>query len=340
MTGRHPFTLPTTQGGRAALLTKQHGVAARAGNPPPNGGAGFDRVERMPPRYLGAISSASTKGDSMPSEAGEKNYYLVNGKRYPRVTSVIKDTVAKPAVMKWMYTQTRDTISGLVNVLSGGDGVNKPLVTRGLLLDMLSDADMLEEYLAENELRPQDVMEAQGVIGTERHELFETLGRLGLASPSRAWKRAEWILKNTNDGHERAIADWWLTRMPIVTASEVRLPSHEHVYCGTCDLVWENDLGLTITDLKNRKADDPCVVAHRTEGAADRCHVRHSYESDQIQVGAYEIAWNELNPRTPAVRRTVLIAKADGRWTEDEVTLDSSIFLDYLSAWKKLKGVV
>lgn len=279
----------------------------------------------------------------MPSEAGNKDYYLVNGKRYPRVTSVIKDTVAKPAVVRWMYTQTRDTISGLVQVLLEGiDEVPNDAAHEAVLkvLDMLTDADMLEEYLAENELRPQDIMEAQGVIGTERHELFETLGRLGLASPSRAWKRAEWILKNTDDGHERAIADWWLTRMPIVTASEVRLPSHEHVYCGTCDLVWENDLGLTITDLKNRKADDPCGVAHRTERAADRCHVRHSYESDQIQVGAYEIAWNELYPVNPVYRRTVLIAKADGRWTEDEVTLDSSIFLDYLSAWKKLKGVV
>jgi hypothetical protein len=282
----------------------------------------------------------------MPSSAGNKAYYSFYGwdeekqrvdrrteLRFPRVTTVIQDTVAKPALMAWAYRHTRDVISSIAGIDSVMiDDETVPMI------EILSDGDWLEEFLKENELRPDDVALEAAVIGVERHALMEELGKLALGPSEDADTAKARVMLESEDGHERAIADWWLTRDPDVVASEVTLVSRRHWYAGTCDLVWYDGDRLTITDLKNRKADAPCAVDHRTEEAADRCHITHSYETDHIQVGAYDIAWNEEHPQQQAVRKTVLVAKADGRWVEDEVHLDSSIFLDYLSAWNKLKG--
>jgi hypothetical protein len=254
-----------------------------------------------------------------------------------RVTSVIKDTLAKGQLVDWAYRHTRDVVSGLVSTLIDG-GVDVSEIT-----DLLTDADWLEEYLKENQLRPDDIKEEAGELGTEKHALLEKLGKLALGNyedEDMAYARS--VLDKTEDGHEYAIAEWWVRNDPLVVASEKTLVSMKHGFAGTVDLVWvtgEEPGRLTITDLKNRKADRLCGVNHKTEAAALRCHVGTPYESDFIQVGAYDIAWREGQPHMPPDRRTVLVAKADGSYVEEESEYDSSIFLDLLSVWKKMREV-
>ena len=77
--------------------------------------------------------------------------------------------------------------------------------------------------------------------------------------------------------------------------------------------------GLVLMDLKTRK-----------EGA-------RVYTSDEVQVGAYEMAWTRMNRRT-VDRRTVLVAREDGTWDEVEATTPPAVFIHLLAVYSILKG--
>lgn len=271
----------------------------------------------------------------MAGPAGNRDYYEVRvGNRvshFPRVTTVC-DIIGKPAIADWSYRHTRDVISGVVSVLTEAQASAYDI------LELLRDADDLEEYLKANQLRPNDIKEAAGAVGTEKHKLFQLLGEAALSHTEDADITIATQRLDSADGYERAIADWWLATRPKVVASELTLVSFRHQFAGTTDLVHTESNGtVTITDLKNRKADEPCAVNHKTEEAAERCHARGGpYETDHVQTGGYEIAWLEERG-IPVLRRTVLIAQPDGRWRERESTIPSSTFLDALALYNKLR---
>jgi hypothetical protein len=266
----------------------------------------------------------------MARAAGNDSHYtfvlknVVTGKydnscviRLPSVTTIIGEVLAKPMLVGWAYRFTRDAIAGTVNILHNEMGVDPDLI-----LDTLSDGDNLEEYLKENQLRPDDFKSEAADRGTVAHDLLERIAGAYLEADEVAAERiAQRVLADPKSpGWNRAVAGWWLDRSPSVVESETKLLSLQHGFIGTVDLIWEDwDGNLTVTDLKSRK-----------EGAVP-------YESDHIQCGAYVEAYEETTGRV-VDRTTVLVVRADGSWVEETSDLDNrGIFLDLLSAYKKLK---
>lgn len=230
----------------------------------------------------------------------------------PSSTTIVKQTLAAPQLIGWAYRTTRDNISGLVS-----SAIDVRLERPDDIIDILTDADMLEEWLKDNRARPDDVRDERADEGHERHAVFERLANAGLQDDESDLRLAA-KLSDSNDGWEAGIGQWWLDRQPHVLASEKVLPCPQHGYCGTGDIVWQNVLdlvGVTVTDLKTRKAD---AVA---------------YDSDFYQIDSYKTAWNLLYPSRQAVRSTALIVRADGSYIEEENHLPDGSFLKLKEVW-------
>lgn len=228
----------------------------------------------------------------------------------PSSTTIIKRTLAAPQLVPWAYRTTRDNIAGLVNYL-----VNVMNVSADDVVDCLSDADWLEEYLKENGLRPDDVRDERADEGTREHE---TLERLASLDHDDSMSLAARLVDSTNP-REVAISSWWLAVEPHVVAAERVLPCPQHGFCGTADLVWYDGMVKVVTDLKTRRA-----------GLFD-------YTSDQYQVDSYRTAYNLLHPDAPAERGSVLLAFDDGTYDEAEVILPPGSFLELKAVDDKIQ---
>lgn len=238
--------------------------------------------------------------------------------RLPSVTHIIGSVVAKP-LDGWVYKVTRDNISGLVSVLTD-DG---SYVHVDHIIDMMTDADMLAEYMKENRLRPEDVAEDASERGTREHAMLEGLCKAYLESDETAAEQ----LANRTLGREaaspwaKAIAGWWLERYPRVVASEDVLYSLSLGCAGTADLVWRDEDGqVGVTDLKTRGEGKP------------------AYRSDFIQVDGYAEMWTEMTGDT-VVHQTVLIAREDGTVDEYDSPLKPGSFRKVKALYDDLKGV-
>jgi len=264
----------------------------------------------------------------MPRLVGDSKFYTFhlrqgNG-RYsqdftislPSVTSIIHSVFAAPALQRWNYSQTRDSIAGLAAVSKGFDAEN------GLsLIEMIEDGDVLEEWLALNKMRPEDISREAMERGSREHETLEGLARTALAEgPEAAAEQASKLGTNgASSPWAYATADWWLTRLPRVVASEqvvYQLEPHGG-FAGSLDLVYEVPRApivgtkRVLMDLKSRK-----------EGAG-------IYDSDEIQVSAYELAWTQ-NSGLPVDEKSILVVREDGTWIEEEATVPAKVFLNLL----------
>ena len=266
----------------------------------------------------------------MPRAAGSGAHYTfvlknVSTGRYdkdveialPSVTTIIGRVLNKPSLPAWYYNQTRDNLAGLVAV-SMWDST----VAADDLLDTLSDADMLEEWLAENRMRPVDIRNARAEEGTAAHTFLEQLCETYLAAdkdPAAPIAVARKMQENPAcDGYHHAVADWWLSRQPEVIASEQVVYSLKHGYAGTVDLVWEEDGYLVVTDLKTRK-----------EGQTVR-------DSDDLQTAAYAEAYEEMTGQT-VYFRSVLIVRSDGSWDEPTAVLPREAWHSVLDLYRALR---
>lgn len=229
----------------------------------------------------------------------------------PSVTSVIKSTLAAPALVGWAYRSTRDAISGTVGVLA-----SDPALRPEDIVDMVEDADWLEEYLKENRLRPEDVRDARGEVGTTAHLSLEKL-----AEAEAPLDLAEKLQANPRSTPEqRAVASWFLEAKPTIVATEKIMYSLRHRFSGTVDLIWQDQSGKRIlTDLKSRRAG------------------LGVYTSDEAQVGGYQIMYEEMTG-LKIDQRSVLLAQDDGKYLEEPVTTSPEVFLHLLAAYRLLKG--
>jgi hypothetical protein len=235
--------------------------------------------------------------------------------RLPSVSTVVKAVLAAPGLVPWAYAATRDAISGLSAVL-----YEDMDIAGAEVMDTFMDPDMLEEYLKENGLRPDDISKDAMARGTREHKHLEDLAKLQLKDFADAENKA-WSMTEKADGWERAIADWWLNSAIEVEASEMTLFDPAHGFAGTADLVWYDDGMLTMTDLKTRK-----------EGA-------RAYASDMIQVDGYMTAWEYMYPDKPlSGGGSVLVARADGTYVHQKVTVPRGTFLKVKELYDILEG--
>lgn len=192
------------------------------------------------------------------------------------------------------------------------------------LIEIIEDADVLEEWLKLNKMRPEDLSREGMERGSREHETLEGLARTAFTEglESAAEKAGRLRENKASTPWTRAIAEWWLTRLPQPLAAEqvvYQLEPHGG-FAGSLDLVYEGEDGRTLMDLKTRK-----------EGA-------EVYDSDRIQVAAYELAWTQ-NTGRPVDNKTILVARADGSWVEEESDVPGSVFLHLLAVAKILDSV-
>lgn len=226
--------------------------------------------------------------------------------RLPSVTHIIGDVVAKNQLPDWYANRMLDHISGLASVATDTEA----------LLDTLTDADMLKEYLKDNKMLVSDVVNEAADRGTAEHAMLEHLAKCFMEDGEEA---AEGIARralnrNETSNYAKAISAWWLDRYPHVVDAERVLYSLRMGCAGTVDLVTRGPNGEhCITDLKTRKA------------GAD------AYRSDEIQVDGYADMYEETTG-VPIQHRTVLLAREDGTWDEYIVGVPRGTF-------KKVKEV-
>jgi hypothetical protein len=254
----------------------------------------------------------------MPSQAGDaKHYELVNPvtkevELLPRVTSIIGRTLNKPHLITWAENFARDAIFFAFKELTP--------VQR---LEVLEDVDDFHQWLKDQGLTVRDYTKVRQTEGKEAHATLEALGE---ADEVDALRMAQRILGDPDSytGYEYASARWWMDTKPKVLMSEALLVSWKHRYAGTVDLIWQDERGNhIITDLKSRRAD------------------LGMYESDDIQTGAYSIAYKEMDGlvwKASNIRRTVLLVHPDGTYKHADTKLDEEAFLDLRSLYRKMTG--
>lgn len=162
----------------------------------------------------------------------------------------------------------------------------------------------------EGETSPKEFRDMRAAEGTAAHEYLE--------------RRVAGETLDPADGYQEAIENWLGDGFEeFIVGSEQILYSLEHRFAGTCDLVLDlpDEPGLTIVDLKTR--DEKKYKA---------------YESDLIQVSAYALAYEEMNPGVMVGSTGVLIAKPNGKTSYDDRYVDEQIFLNLLDTYRLLKG--
>lgn len=239
--------------------------------------------------------------------------------RLPSVTTIIGATLAKPFLVQWAYGHTRDVIVGLATMIREGTLEVEDF------LDTFDDEQDAKDWFKENRLTPDDVKFDAAERGTAAHDFLEHLAKTfqkagtGAAHElaTKQWHKP-WT-PDTDGAYLHAVAGWWMARQPVVEETETVLYSLKHGYAGTVDLIWWDDKGqLLCTDLKSRRAG------------------LGIYDSDDIQTGAYAIAYNEFHDKH-IDERSVLLVHDDGSFTEEESTIDSGTFLVVLSLYKALR---
>jgi len=235
------------------------------------------------------------------------------------VTSVIGATLIKQGLTWWAYYQTVESVAALVTALKDHVWEEDEDID---LMGVLTDPGSLDELIAANRMRPDDVKEDAGDRGHAEHATLEALANAALAGDAGDGDiMAEKIRdSDRSTGWAKATADWWLTKRPEVVSSETFVKSLKHGFCGTFDLLYRDaDGALVLTDLKSRGAG------------------KGIYESDHIQTGGYEIAYEE-ETGTFVDYRTVLVVREDGSWIEQVADIERDAFLDLLSLYNKMKG--
>jgi hypothetical protein len=258
------------------------------------------------PRYEWHLLDVTT-GNYRPTERIE----LVS------VTTVINAILAKPQLYKWNFNVGLDLVSGLVDVLWNED---ERLEDERELIDTFTDADMLREYMIENDLTPDIVAQQASTRGDQTHELLDRIARCSKKTPEAALKLAARQFEDpASSPSDRAVCQWWMEEKPEVIASEIIVKSLQHGYAGSLDLLWRDQDGdVVLTDLKTRRED------------------LDAYDSDKIQIGAYEMAVAETMGLVPD-RLSVLLAGLDGSYREVDSDLEGgAIFLNLLDVYNKL----
>lgn len=253
-----------------------------------------------------------------PNYAGPITAFTEVVRPLPSVTHIIKSTVANPTLVGWAYRQTRDVIAGMIAFIK--DDVNAYQPEDGYsMLELLSDGDVLEEWLKENKLTLRDITKMHQDRGTREHFHMEELTK----RPTRdaQLRLAERYLKSTN-GWRRGIGEWWLKNEPKVIASERVLPHPNAGYCGSVDLVWEDRVGaVVITDLKTRLDE------------------REAYDSDEFQVDAYGLAWAANYGYLPDARSVLVAMPNESPIDHYDFTIEQGAFLAVLNLYNARKGV-
>lgn len=243
---------------------------------------------------------------------------------FPSVTTIIGEILMKKQLLRWEARTATQLVSGALAQLDP-ETLLVPDEDGFCPWDYLIDDETLVQWLNEQDLNTKAISMAAAQRGRDAHAYFEDAANAFLegavdVSEAEGHARAKefFHVRKPDNPFEVAIADWWLTRMPVVVASEMLLVSKRHNFAGTCDLFWLDNGLLTVTDLKTRKAGNG------------------SYDSDHIQTGAYQIAYEEMTG-ADVQQRSILLAQDDGTWDESTSWIEPETFLHMRAIYRALE---
>ena len=272
--------------------------------------------------YTRAMRLAGSKGhytfaviDATTGDATSYRFEL------PSVTHILHGTLARPALERWMYRQTVESVEHLLeSYADGGIGLDEVL------------AHDLDALLAENGLRPLDVRDAAAKRGTNAHNVAEALatGCFGGHDEQTWWYSCCPGEAGVWDRYTAAAERWFTETQPAVICAEVPVWSLSLAYAGTVDLVWYGghpaaSMPRVLTDFKTH---DP--AAERDGGPA--------YDVDRIQAQAYACAWDEMHTEAPIRATSVVLLGRDGTYVEDTKPAPQGAWEAVLSMYRRLGG--
>jgi hypothetical protein len=218
----------------------------------------------------------------------------------PSVTNIL-DCLSKPALVGWSHNVTVDGIAKL------------------LAQDSLKGAtsDELKGMLKERKLRPYDLRGTAADRGTHAHGILESLAT-GATNPEqvRAYfaERERENHEPPMDGFTAGVLKWWEETQPNIIAAEQPVWSLTYGFAGTFDILWMNGNGrIVLTDLKTSKA---------------------VYAEAHLQLAAYKLALEEMNPDLRIDKTTVLRTDAEGNYEHVTVEADPNLFLALIDVWE------
>jgi hypothetical protein len=256
---------------------------------------------------------------------------LENGISLPSVTTIIGATLAKPQLVAWAYQVTVDAVSGIVSEVGH-------TVSHEDLIDTLGDAVELDTYLRENKMHHTDVLDEASERGQKAHDVLQTLCRLYLdGSADAAMRHAERMsTEKIKDPFTRPVAGWWVQREPVPIYSEKVVFNLAKRYAGRLDAVIDF---VEVAPALNAVFAEPVAVRTHTRRTIVDLKTRRvglgMYDSDQIQLGGYELALVDMGLTTPGEwGKVVLLATDDGEpATETEAWVPSEAFLSLVDLY-------
>jgi hypothetical protein len=237
----------------------------------------------------------------------------------PSVTTIVQATMPKPQLVGWAARQTIDAVVGIVSAHERDLVVDPQALEH--FLDTFTDPDMLEEYIQENGLHRDVVLDEASTRGQKAHDLLKTLCSLHAMSPESATSHAVEVLlgRHKADNFQRAVARFWSEKKPVPLLSETVVYNLSLRYAGRLDMVIQGPNGSILIDLKTRRAG------------------LGAYTSDEAQLGGYDLALRDMGLEAPA-QRMVLLAYDDGTYDLKEAKLPSDIFVDLVGQYYKTRG--
>ena len=192
----------------------------------------------------------------------------------PSVTTIVKRV--------WSSTFTQAAYWGYNIAIQG------MIETHGL------EPEALKERLKELSLTPNDVRNKAAARGTAAHSVLESAVKDEQPDDGDV---------ATSEGYGEAAERWARGYRTNVVASEKLLFNLPKMYCGTADLIMNNNDGtLRVTDAKTHGPSSAKQVA---------------YEEDRIQIAAYCSAL-EWMWKVPVTRGSVLLLMEDGEYLDEE----------------------
>ena len=104
------------------------------------------------------------------------SYDVESSIELPSVTTIIQGVMSKPALPPWFYRMTRDAFIGVVSLVKESQERVEGLTCNDFF-DTFTDPDMVEEFLAENRLRPSDQAFEASERGQREHGVLVTANR-------------------------------------------------------------------------------------------------------------------------------------------------------------------
>lgn len=257
----------------------------------------------------------------------DKHAYKIDGEPVPGVTSILDETVSKPALPWWgmrvgmaavIHAMQTSGWAALANantyaeILSGVPHPDRQFF--GPSDTAKKKPKTLVEMLAiKNKLSTNHVKEEAGDRGTAIHAALEELAAGVVPSVDE--------FPPEHRGFIQGLCRWWLDQEPEFVENEVIVGSRRHRYAGRFDFV-----------------AIPQAGAHEGQrGLIDLKTSKRVYMTHLIQLDGYEVAYEEMEAGDPFDFKQVLHVPGDGTYALKDSKIPKGAFIKRVELYHQMQ---